>query len=65
MTKPDPRSKGRRPWPGTTPLEPDLPLNLKTTRTCLHPRQKVEVTPEGKHVQKCLRCDWSTPVEEK
>ena len=64
MTKPLRRdSKGRKVWPKVPDIEPDIPLNLKTTRTCLHPRQKVEVTAEGKHVQKCLRCDWSTPVE--
>ena len=45
--------------------EADLPANLKTTRTCLHSTQRVVVNAEGKRVQKCVRCDWSTPVEEK
>jgi len=65
MTKPDPRSKGRRPWPGTTPIEPDLPLNLKTKRTCLHSMQRVYRNSQGVLIQSCVRCDWSTPVEEK
>ncbi len=42
--------------------EKDLPDSLKTRRECLHPRQKVIVTPTG-FWQECLRCGHSVPVD--